>query len=402
MSRAADYAIKGFLYQFNKTALAILRSEEGSSITLEGILEDVEITSHDVMTAIQCKYHEASDTFTPSRIYKPLLQMMQHFHANPSAGAHYVLFAHFPSVAGQPEPAIGLADLQAALKSKNKELQEYVAALVGQVDLAEFLARFTMEFGPSYDDLVAEVCSDLAASGIPAEDIETLAYPNAINMIAGTSAKHDPAERTTTKREFLESLNRIRQTAISRWTMALRNRKQLLDARRKQLKTHLDVNSRLRYLLVDAESLEDYAVEMVLFVRDFLDKYHSKLAHISTPTLCLCTSEEDFKNVQFRLFEKGIISTDGYVADRFVESRFFRDPLVHKVGGGVIQREFSLRLLRWEDHGEILDDHKCDDLFIIGEPQCSFLNTLDVNVEQLAATSLREVGYLMGVRNVYE
>jgi len=41
MPQAADYIIKGFLYQFNKTLLEILNSQEDSIITVEGIVEDV-------------------------------------------------------------------------------------------------------------------------------------------------------------------------------------------------------------------------------------------------------------------------------------------------------------------------------------------------------------------------
>ena len=104
----------------------------------------------------------------------------------------------------------------------------------GKVDLDAFLLRFAMEFGATFDDLVAQVSAALKANGIPEGDIDTLAYPNAINMIAGLSVKHDPTERKITKRQFLEALKSIRKTAISRWTMALRTRKQLLDARRKQ------------------------------------------------------------------------------------------------------------------------------------------------------------------------
>jgi hypothetical protein len=59
-------------------------------------------------------------------------------------------------------------------------------------------------------------------------------------------------------------------------------------------------------------------------------------------------------------------------------------------------------MLRWEDHGAVLNNRKCDDLFMLGEPGCDSINTVDVNVEHLASTSLKEVKYVMGVSNVYE
>jgi len=402
MSRSADYAIKGYLYQFNKTLLEILNSSDGSTITVEGIIEDVEIATPSTITAIQCKYHEASETFTASSLFKPLLQMMNHFHVNSGPNIRYILFAHFPSVIEMPHPTIARTDLQGALDSRNRDLQQYTAALRGKIDLDAFLSRFTMTFGPTFDDLVAQVNAALEANGIIKGDIDTLAYPNAINMIAGLSVKHEPNNRTISRRQLLKDLKDIRKTAVSRWTMALNTKKKLLDARRKQLKAHLDKNSRLRYLLVNANCLDDYQAEIVLFVSDYLDKYHFKPAHISTPVLCLCTSSADFRSIQYRLYLKGILSTDGYIGDRFDESLFFREPLSRKSARGTVKREFLIRLLHWEEHGSVLNSHKCDDLFIIGESNCDTLDTGDVNVEYLAATSLKEVKYLMGVSNAYE
>lgn len=401
MSRSADYTIKGFLYQFNKTLFEILNSQDGDTINVEGIIEDVEIVKPSNITAIQCKYHEASAAFSTSSIFKPLLQMMHHYHENPGTNIQYVLFAYFPSVKKDNEPPVGKTELQAALDSTNKDFEKYVDTLKGKVDLDKFITCFRMEFGQKFEELVGKVCDAFKENGIPEDDINTLMYPNAIHNIATISTKHDPKDRSISKKQFLEELKSIRKTAISRWTLALRTRKQLLDARRKQLKTHLDKNSRLRYFVIDSESISDYKDEIVLFISDYLDKYHYKSAHISTPVFCVCTTTKDFKNIQHRLYKKGIISADGYIADCFEESRFFRDPFIRKISG-TITREFSLRLLFWQDHGHVLDNRKCNDLFIIGEPNCDSLNTVDVNVEYLAAQSLKEVKYIIGVSNVYE
>lgn len=401
MARAADYTIQGFLYQFNKTALEILKAQDDDTITVEGIVEDIEIASPASLTAIQCKYHEASTTFAPSSVYKPLLQMLKHFSDHTTAQVRYVLFAYFPSV-GIPPPSVDRSTLQAALASTDKELQKHVKAVPSDIDLDTFLARFSIEFGPSYDDIAKEVATELEANGLPAGDIETLAYPNAVHLIAMLSVQHDAAARQTTKKQFLLQLKTIRTTAISRWTLALKTRKNILEARRKQLKAHLDKNTRIRYFVVDPDSIDDYETEIVLFVSDFLDKYHFKTAHIGTPVLCLCAGRDGVQDIQRRLFAKGIVADDGYIGGVFQESRFFREPMSSKKAGGGLHREFALRILSWDDHGGVLNNKKCDDLFIIGEPDCASLNTVDVNVERLSGATMREIKYVMGVSNVYE
>ena len=221
-------------------------------------------------------------------------------------------------------------------------------------------------------------------------------------MIATLSVKHDDAERKITKKQFLSQLKSIRTTAISRWTLALKTRRQLLEARRKQLKIHLDKNARLRYFVVDPDSIDDYETEIVLFVSDFIEKYHFKPAHISTPVLCLCTSREKVQSVQHRLYAKGIVTTDGYIGTQFEAAYFFREPLIVKSSGGLLQREFAIRILSWADQGSMLNSRKCDDLFIFGEPKCEVLDTVDVNVERLAGATMKEIKYVMGVSNVYE
>jgi len=401
MPRTADYTIQGFLYQFNKTVLEILKAQDDDTITVEGIVEDIDVASSGSLTAIQCKYHEASASFTASAIYKPILQMLKHFSDNPIANIRYVLFAHFPGSSTKPL-TIDKSTMQAALASKDKELAKHVKAVPSDINLDDFEDRFTMEFGPSYDDIARQVGKELEVNGIPAGDIETLAYPNAIHMIASLSVKHNSADRQITKKNFLSDLKTIRKTAISRWTLALKTREKLLQARRKQLKVHLDKNARLRYFVVDPSSIEDYSTEIVLFISDYLDKYHFKTAHTDTPILCLCAKQDQIQDIQHRLYAKGILTTDGFVGAQFEESSFFRDPLLSKGAGGKLKREFALRILSWHDHSEVLNIRKCADLFIIGEPNCDLLDTVDVNVERFAGATMKEIKYVMGVSNVYE
>jgi hypothetical protein len=401
MDRAADYAIQGFLYQFNKTLLEVLKSGDGAEISIEGVIEDIEVKAPEGVKAIQCKYHETKDEFVLSTIYKPLLQMMQHYHANQQASITYTLFAHFPN------PPVGknltAAELEEAINSGNKGVKKYCDALKGKVDIAKFLARFVLDFGASFDVLVSEVHTALKANGVPEEDIECLAYPNAIQIVANLSIKHDATQRRIVKTQLLADLKKIKTTAISRWTLALKTRKQLLDARKKQLKPHLGINARLRYFVVNAASLDDFDAEIVGFICDFLNKYHFKTAHISTPLLCLDAPEAVFRDIQIRLHRKGVKVTDGFVGTVFDEPEFFRAPLsVKDTTTGNPRREFALRLLRWEQHGPILGNQKPDDLFVLGTSRYDGLDTKDVNVELLDASGLKAISYLIGVSNACE
>lgn len=121
MSRSADYTIQGFLYQFNKTLIEILKAPDDAEIHIEGIIEDIEIQTPTTLEAIQCKYHETQEKFTLSTVYKPLLQMMQHFHLNNNQIIKYKLFCHFPLDPEQADIQITKVDLETTLKTQNKD-----------------------------------------------------------------------------------------------------------------------------------------------------------------------------------------------------------------------------------------------------------------------------------------
>jgi hypothetical protein len=140
MPGTADYTIQGFLYQFNKTAFEILKAQDDDTITVEGIVEDIEVVSPASLTAIQCKYHEASTSYTASAVYKPLIRMLKHFSENPTANIRYVLFAHFPGAVTSPS-TVDKATMQAALSSKDKELQKHIKVIPSGVDLDGFVNR---------------------------------------------------------------------------------------------------------------------------------------------------------------------------------------------------------------------------------------------------------------------
>lgn len=403
MSRTADYTIQGFLYQFDTTLLEILKAADDAVVTVEGIIEDIEVAGPLTTTAIQCKYHEASEKFVLSNLYEPLLQMMSHFHSHPDLAVNYVLFAHFPDQPDGSTLSLDRETLQVVLASKNKGLKKYISVLKDKIDLDAFLTRVTCRFGPSIDDVRVAACKLLEAAGFSAGDVEELAYPNALQAIAMMSARHDVAERKITRGDLVDRLHKIKTTAVSRWTLALKSRKQILDAKRRQLAAGLKINSRARLFVIFHESLSDFEDECVSFIDDYLQKYHCKPAHISTPVFSIDVPAAELRDVQRRLFvSKSVVATDGRLGGKLFSARFLRQPMKRKQDGKE-QAEFSLRLIGWNgDTLPVLRRCKPKDVFVLGVGDLSKLKLSDVNVEILEADSLKEIKYMMGVSNAYE
>lgn len=392
MGRSADYTIQGFLYQFNLTLAELLKAADEAEITIEGIVEDIEVATFTGTKAIQCKYHETQEKYTPSIIYDPLLQMMKHFKSNPNAKISYHLFAHFPNISSI---IISSVDLNSALTSKNKDLQNLIAEATG-VDVNKFLKVFAIKVTPKYNDLIEENVKLLVDLGFDKSEVETLFYPNAIQIIGDLSIKHDENLRKITKSFFLETLRRIRSTAVSQWTLALKTRHKVLEARRKQLKENLNANVRLRFILIFPALLEQFNSQIVLFIKSFVDKYHFKQIHTHTPIFILDVSQDIFNEIAERLIGKDVIPNIGRPVNTFSGKSFFREPIVTKD-----KKEFVLRFIRWGEYKNLYVETKADDFFVIGDGDISSLDLQDINLEILGAEKIDEIKYMMGMTNAY-
>ncbi|KOY00284.1 hypothetical protein [Pseudomonas nunensis] len=392
MGRSADYTIQGFLYQFNQTLSELLKAADDAVITVEGIVEDIEVKTFSGTKAIQCKYHETQDKYSPSILYNPLLQMMKHFKSNSDAKIQYHLFAHFPD---NPSITISPAELNSALSSRNKDLKVLIAEVAG-VDIDGFLKVFCISVTPKYDDLVDDNTKLLEELGFNKGEVQTLFYPNAIQIIADLSIQHNEQLRTITKRNFLETLRRIRSTAVSQWTLALKTRQKILETRRKQLKENLNANVRLRHLVIFPAFLEQFDDQIVLFIKSFIDKYNFKLSHTLTPIFALDVSQVEIDEIAERLIGKDVIPNLGRPVKTFSENYFFREAMVQKD-----KKEFVLRFICWSDYKNLTHKVKADDIFVIGEGDTTGVDAKDVNIEILGAEKFEEIKYMMGICNAY-
>lgn len=402
MTRTADYTISGFLYQFNKTLFEILNSLDDEEIIIEGIVEDIEVTNPIITKAIQCKYHESQTSFNLSAIYKPILQMMNHYHDNNIRDIQYILFAHFPNEVSGTIKQLSKTDIELILNTTNQKLARYAIKLIGNVDIDEFLSRFRFEFGPPMDCLISDIGKSFETSGLQIGDIDTLFYPNAIQTIAELSSKHEVIDRKITKSDLLEKLINIRTTAISRWTRELKTFDQLIKQRRKQLSINLKKNSRIRYFYIDSSYLDEFNDSIITFISEYLDKYHFKLLHDKPPLFYLQCSVQAFEEIRIRLHKKGIKFNDGFVTGTFFDKKkLFMEPIRAKVGSN-INDEFSIRILRCYDNSQLLNEIKCHDFFLFTDSDVDFIDYQDINTEKIGLKKIIEIKYVLGMSDSYE
>lgn len=400
--RVADSTIKGFLYQFNKTILEIVNADDEDIVTVEGVVEDVDIfsASGDI-EAIQCKYHESKVKFIPSLIYKPLLQMAESYDKNPSAKIKYTIFIYVKNeIDGEKE--IDLSTLDSALTTTDKSLSKIVSRISGSFDKENFLKKVRIIFGPSLDELENNTKVALGRLGIKGSDVETLLYPNSIARISKLSSFRDESERAITRSSLFKYLSNATYTAISKWTLALKNRADILKQIKQQLSSSFSQNSRDRYFYIDKNEIDDYDDKVVVFVGNYLKKYYSKPSHLKAPTFIINDDFEAIRDLEYRLYKKGIRANTGLVGNTFEVEHFYRDPMQKIVSNHVEEREFDFRLLAMGSVPEAINYRKGDDLYLVSSRMPNNIELIDVNFYQVGTSNFNELEYVIGMRNSHE
>lgn len=433
MGREADYTIKGFLYQFNKTLIKLLDEPDTNTIIVEGIVEDIDVHTPSGLKVIQCKYHETIDKFRLSDITKPVLQMLSHFADNSNSSIEYILYAYFEGESPGIKP-LTEEDIESILSTNNKdyivsyipkiikpadptidqlvkkdkktsdeknEIVRYYRAtqLAPCIDIGKFLQVFILEFGKSFEQISIDVKNKLVNEGFSKEDVDELFYPNAIQRIAELSIMHCEEDRKITKRKLLAYIKETKKTAITRWTRELQTYDKLLKKRREQLHANLQKNIRSRYFIIDPEMIDDFDDNIITFLQEFIEKYNFKIKlHPKTPVFCFDTASIDFiADLHERLYMKNISIETGYRGNKFFEEAFFKEPLRIIADNSV---EFKLRVCTYNDSViKALNSKKGDDLFIISRKKYEELDTRDVNVERLEINSIDELRYLLYLTN---
>jgi len=394
MSRTADYAIQGFIYQFIVTFQKILSDSTDSEITIEGIIEDIDISSPLGFEVFQCKYHECKTKFTLSDIYKPVLQMLSHFKNNPSAGIKYRLHAHFPNETVGSTKKLSKTEIEQILTSKATQYKKHITELTGFAMIDEFINLFEIHFGASLADTEKSVIVALSLEGFSTEDAEEIFYPNAIHSIAEYSIKHSSSDRIVKRSSFLKTLREKKKTAINRWTRELQSYEKLLKQRRKQLSDNLNQNSRVRLLILDSNYIDDFETKASQLILDFVAKYNSKIKLNQPPIFSLICKEDMINKIWKKIADKKVLPVRGIEAGSFEVQRFLRDPF--KMSNGNV--EFKLRLCNHEsDFEEIHSFADIDDLIIISNVNYSFEDSTSINIEKIMTPEIKEIKYLLSL-----
>lgn len=427
--RQADNTIKGYLYQFNKSLLEILRADDDSKITVEGAIEDIDIEyANNHAKTIQCKYHE-DEKYLISSVAVPITEMVCHFCESTalSVDVDYILYAYYKDNVTEVDVDEYIAFIE---KTKNKEiltkffhriyeindsnildianklrkteaekkqLTDYYSnnreTLKLKVDIRQFWTHFKYVKAEQFEILKESVITEFLKI-VDVDTVKSLYYPNALAYVAELSSNADISQRKISKKEFLEYLSNMKSVMITRWNLEISDIKTTLTNKKRHLTGMLGSNPEIRAIVFSKKFVDVNKDSIFIFMQQYIDKYYKKVK-LQNPPIFIFEENDDVMNaiiISLLKYQKHV--NTGQVVGTFVENSF--------INNSDCAPDFVCKIARLSDMSDdILEKCKVNQLFWIGTLPIKFNSTL-FEKEVLDMIDMHNLKYLFGLENTLE
>lgn len=426
--RQANSTIKGYLYQFNKSILEILSADDEASITLEGVIEDIDIQLPNATSTIQCKYHE-DVKFTMSSVAAPILEMVCHYNECVALGksTQYILFAHYAENVDQidtdafekhisatnnkelqlsyfhkiytiPDASIlNLANKPKKSKEDKTKILDYYklnrSSLRLCLDLNKFWNCFKYVQAEEFEELKEKVIEKLCEQ-TDRRTAEDLYYPNAFSMVANLSSKPETGDRTVDKQTFIEELKSKESVLITKWMLAGLDKKKILQAKKRHLSTSFSLNTAIRAFVFSERFHTANEEQIIPFIQEYIAKYYKKKTLQRPPLFIFENGSDIIQKVILGLHKYQKAVNSGLVGNVFMPDSF--------VNNTDCSSEFVCKIASLENvTTKIFESCNVNQLYIIGDISAE-LSSLNYYTEQIETEELNVLRYLVNLERNLE
>lgn len=366
MNRSANYAIKGYIYQFYKTIEQILSSADNVEITVEGI-EDIDLSTTNTTNLIQCKYHEAR-RFSPSVVYKPVGLMLKHSIENESRVSIYTIYAYFRENSPETRDWITNNFLQKALEHVDQKIT------ASDQEIESFKRKLQFKVGMKYKLLEEDVKTKLqSVFNCSTEDVELYYCNNAIAHIVKLATQSDINKRCIKKCDFKKAIDK-KNFLFDIWQYQLKGKKAYINTIKKQMRsTTALANTKRKFPFISRELAKNITPEMNLniFLHNLITQYNivGKLYNSELWTVIIDGNSSLINKAKIYLIENEIYFNDGYESLSFCGEYFNTMPIKNKNKGDKIKiTSHHVRLISAKTFKEntrfIIDSNKQPHIFI--------------------------------------
>ncbi|WP_270488360.1 DUF4297 family anti-phage-associated protein [Butyricimonas synergistica] len=316
--RTAIDTIKGYYYQFDYFILKLLEcSDLEDNVCIEGI-EDIDISTVDETTSIQCKYYAGTD-YNHSVIGQPIRLMLCDFSNDPTRDIKYKIYGFYKSGQNKLPRSIDIDfakkhffsftknnvkhELHNELGLTDEQLQIFIKNLDININALQFEEQEKM--------IIAKIIEIFKCDNYEAK---YFFYNNALRIVRELSINKDKKARTISKQNFLKIIDN-RTPLYNLWFFKKNSIREYCSITRKKYFSQFNHSPFERFFLIECDQ-KITEIEIKSLIINIIGKW-TNISKRQVSTYCpyvflYNTSEIRLMKIKNLLQQDRIYFKDGY------------------------------------------------------------------------------------------
>lgn len=336
------YAIKGFLYQFDKTMIELLNNHEDTIIYIEKI-QDINYEDY----IIQVKHKETAK-FSNSKVREPIIQLLDLYSKDNSK--KFCLYGYFEDRTPEVITFTKVEQLNEILKYRDADKTDALELRFPQALRESFINNFSLCFGEDFENqfkyLIGEIKSVFNLNTVD----EAIIYHSLIReKLFELAIKEDEQERSITRRQLEMYLSKCNKNIFYGYYDMFMGREKYIALVKKEYFTikSANLNNFERLFIIDC--IGDYNETTIRKIIDNISNKYYRKNKSPAPYICFrMISCDVLRNVKRALLDDEVKFSDGtyFDGDRFRVSTLKNDG--HANGT-------TVKIIKEEDIEEVMD-----------------------------------------------
>lgn len=314
------YAIKGFIYQYDKTIEKILDLSEEEYIQIE---QAQDLSNEKVV--YQVKYKESSD-YTNSKLKAPICKLIEE---SKSDKRRFVILCHFRDKLNDVIN-LKLEDLDAIIGDCKINNKQYYFT---NEQKEEFISRFDLIFTENYQEQFDKVIKKIGQKFSSDIEESCLIHSQIRNLIISKIVDNPPNSMVDRKINFLEIESYVKQNKGILFNSAYRSylgEEKYFRFLKKRFFYRLNEQYHEKVFVIEGKS--DYEVcqliDIVNTIKDNVTKFSKRGVKSSAPYIFFNNIEDEkISEIKRILYESEIVFRDGYT---FKNSPFYVEHILER------------------------------------------------------------------------
>ncbi|WP_368240784.1 hypothetical protein [Clostridium paraputrificum] len=362
------YAIKGFLYQFDKTMIELLNNEDKTEIFVEKI-QDINYDNY----VIQVKHKETS-TFSNSKIRDPIIQLLEVYKDDNSK--KLCLYGYFKDKKSEKVTIKTIDDLHKILKyndeAKTNELRNSFSEEVKRGFIENFTLCFSTDFVNQFYYLIELIQEKL---GVLQDD--AIIYHSLMReKLLEIAIRGELDDRKITKGEMIDYLSECKSKIFYNYYDTFLGREEYIRLVKRKYFTHrgVNLNNFERLFIIECNENDNEVI-----IRRIIDRIRFKFYKKNkspAPYICLKSlKKERLINIKRNMFDDEVLFSDG----TYFDGDKFR---VRKLTDST-NRDICVKVIKEENLYELMDEIKFREVYnlFIDKPIDIELNCLNIKIQ---------------------